>query len=296
LGENISAINDGQEYSTQDTLDNKNKDPLPSRFFRYNKQQEQRRKAVSVDRMIAINTALQESTNQTKKTYVSGIDYNEEFGLLAIAMIDHEVKIYYLKQNGSVVRLLEHTSFFCKKHIITKVHFGRYVANRKIILCCGTYEGLIYIYEIEWDEKDPHYAKNAHLNNPKDYRYHRLVLKPFDFMCKEPKLHKDKKQEQQQDEKRSLLSSPTRIIESPRDTEEESPAKYKSPVIDQSSAVKSHLMNPNLLLKDDYWNIIANARDKKEGPDGIAIFNAVHKEFNNKKSDLYQGSNDFLDK
>ena len=49
------------------------------------------------------------------------------------------------------------------------MHFGRYVANRKIILCCGTYEGKIYVFEIEWDEKDPNYAKHAHLNNPKDY-------------------------------------------------------------------------------------------------------------------------------
>ena len=53
------------------------------------------------------------------------------------------------------------------------MQFERYVANRKIILCCGTQEGKIYIYEIEWDEKDPYYAKNAHANNPENHKYHR---------------------------------------------------------------------------------------------------------------------------
>jgi len=40
------------------------------------------------------------SKKMTKKTYVMSTAYNEEFGLLAVALIDHEVKIYYLKQHG----------------------------------------------------------------------------------------------------------------------------------------------------------------------------------------------------
>ena len=54
---------------------------------------------------------INSSKNKTKKTYVMATAYNEEFGLLAIALIDHEVKIYYLKQNGPTIRLHEHCSF-----------------------------------------------------------------------------------------------------------------------------------------------------------------------------------------
>jgi len=86
---------------------------------------------------------------------------------------------------------MEHCSFYCSKHIISEMHFERYIATRKIILCCGTQEGKIYIYEIDWDEKDPNYAKQQ--QNDKEYRknckpplppkkYHKLLLPPFDFM------------------------------------------------------------------------------------------------------------------
>ena len=70
------------------------------------------------------------------------------------------------------------------------MHLSRFVANRKIILSCGTQEGKIYIYEIEWDEKDANYAKHAHTQNAEDYVYHKLVLPKFDFLCNKPKTFK----------------------------------------------------------------------------------------------------------
>jgi hypothetical protein len=87
---------------------------------------------------------------------------------------------------------MKHTSFKLKKDIVSKMHLSRYVANRKIILCCGTQEGKIYIYEIEWDETDPDYAKQAHTYNPHDHQYHKLLLPRFDFLTNVPKMFKQK--------------------------------------------------------------------------------------------------------
>jgi len=47
--------------------------------------------------------------------------------------------------------------------------------------------------------------------------------------------------------------------------------------------VKSALLDPNSLIKDEYWNLVTQARDKREGPDGIAIWNTVNKQLKNNK-------------
>ena len=41
-------------------------------------------------------------------------DYNEEVGLVAIALIEREVKIYHIKQSGAKISLIESFSFFAK--------------------------------------------------------------------------------------------------------------------------------------------------------------------------------------
>ena len=52
--------------------------------------------------------------SENKAVYVTASHYNEELGLLAIVLIDREVKIYYIKQNGSSMGLEEHFSFKTK--------------------------------------------------------------------------------------------------------------------------------------------------------------------------------------
>ena len=47
--------------------------------------------------------------------------------------------------------------------------------------------------------------------------------------------------------------------------------------INPSTAFKSKLMDPRKLIQDDYWNLVTHARDKRDGPNGIAIWNAVDK-------------------
>ena len=47
---------------------------------------------------------------------------------------------------------------------------------------------------------------------------------------------------------------------------------------------RTAMCDPTKLLNDDYWDLLANTRDKKEGPDGIKIWNAVHKELSKRKN------------
>ena len=51
---------------------------------------------------------------QFKSVYTTCATYNEEFGLLALALIDKEVKIYRVKQNGAKITFVEHISFYVK--------------------------------------------------------------------------------------------------------------------------------------------------------------------------------------
>ena len=37
------------------------------------------------------------------------------------------------------------------------------------------------------------------------------------------------------------------------------------------------LMEPAELIKDKYWNLLNDTRERKEGPDGIIIYNQVYR-------------------
>ena len=43
-------------------------------------------------------------------------------------------------------------------------------------------------------------------------------------------------------------------------------------------------MDPRKLIQDDYWNLVTHARDKRDGPNGIAIWNAVDKQLKENKA------------
>ena len=51
---------------------------------------------------------------QTKSVYTLCATYSEEFGLLALSLIDKEMKIYRVRQNGAKVSFVEHITFFAK--------------------------------------------------------------------------------------------------------------------------------------------------------------------------------------
>lgn len=52
----------------------------------------------------------------TKAVHVTACNFNEKMGLLAMALIDREIKIYHIKQSGTKISLVESFSF--------KVHFN----------------------------------------------------------------------------------------------------------------------------------------------------------------------------
>ena len=67
-----------------------------------------------------------------------------------IALIDKEVKIYRVKENGNRINL-EHRFSFYIKNIATYMEITRYIVNDKLILIVGTDVHKIEIYYI--DEK-----------------------------------------------------------------------------------------------------------------------------------------------
>jgi hypothetical protein len=47
----------------------------------------------------------------TKSVYALCATFNEELGYLALSLIDREIKVYRIKQNGSKIMFVEHISF-----------------------------------------------------------------------------------------------------------------------------------------------------------------------------------------
>jgi len=74
--------------------------------------------------------------------------YHEDLGTLAISLIDKEIKIYKLKQNGQKVSLAEQFSFPAK-FIVTCMHIERYVVNSRPLLFLGSNEGEVAVYYID---------------------------------------------------------------------------------------------------------------------------------------------------
>jgi len=93
-----------------------------------------------------------------KAVYAVAADFNSELGLLAIALIDREIKLYKIKQNGTKIRLEEHFSFQVKfpSHApVTALHIEKYVTNGRPIICLGSQLSEIMIYYLDGeDEKE----------------------------------------------------------------------------------------------------------------------------------------------
>lgn len=108
---------------------------------------------------------------QTKSVYCMCAAYNEELGLLALSLIDKEIQIYRIKQNGSKVHFVPHSSFDAK-YYTTCMFMERCVANSRPILCMGSNTGEIQIYylnEHTTDQKKSQDGKvraKQHKNSP----------------------------------------------------------------------------------------------------------------------------------
>ena len=91
---------------------------------------------------------------QTKSVYTLCATFNEELALLALSLIDKEIKVYRVKQNGAKVSFVEHISFHAK-YTITCICIERYVSNSRPILCMGSKSGEIQIYYLDERVTDP---------------------------------------------------------------------------------------------------------------------------------------------
>ena len=92
----------------------------------------------------------QNLAKQTKKIHCSFAWFHKETKTLVIALIDKEVKVYKIKENGSRITVEYRFSFYVK-HTVTYLEIEKYIVNDMIILIAGTEDGKIEIYYI--DEK-----------------------------------------------------------------------------------------------------------------------------------------------
>ena len=87
--------------------------------------------------------------------HVTSCDFNEQIGLLAIALIDREVKIYHVKQSGTKISLVESFSFmvnFNTPAAASCIQIERYVTNGRPIICLGSTLGDIALYYLDDDK------------------------------------------------------------------------------------------------------------------------------------------------
>lgn len=86
---------------------------------------------------------------------MTACDFNESIGLLCIALIDREVKIYHVKQNGTKISLVESFSFmvnFPSGGAASCLQIERFVTNGRPIVCMGSSNGDIAMYYLDDDK------------------------------------------------------------------------------------------------------------------------------------------------
>lgn len=114
---------------------------------------------------------------QTKAVYTLCATYSEELNILALSLIDKEIKVYRVKQNGAKINFLEHISFHAK-YIITCICVELCASTSRPILCMGSKSGDIQIYYLDEPFIDPVTKKPILDGNVREKQHDRS---PFNF-------------------------------------------------------------------------------------------------------------------
>eukprot|EP00347_Sterkiella_histriomuscorum_P020047 403339298 len=88
----------------------------------------------------------------TKKIYPVTISYYQETKLLAICLIDCDVKIYSLKMQGTSLHVNDYYNFQAS-YLPVSSHLARYKLNNNVVLCLASQEGQVEIYSMDEKEK-----------------------------------------------------------------------------------------------------------------------------------------------
>ena len=93
-----------------------------------------------------------------KQINCTALDFNKELGLLAISLIDKEIKIYQFKESttGKTLELVEFKSFFLKFQApATCLSIQKYAKNSRPILCIGSNLGDVGVYYLDSESSEP---------------------------------------------------------------------------------------------------------------------------------------------
>lgn len=83
-----------------------------------------------------------------KNIYSIAATYHEEMGILALALIDRELRIYKLKQNGHKFHFHQLYSFKTKD-TVAQMDLQRYATNQRAMLFLGSHKGDVSIYYLD---------------------------------------------------------------------------------------------------------------------------------------------------
>jgi len=114
---------------------------------------------------------------QMKKIHISFACFDPQTKKLIVALVDCEIRIYKLKENGKKVKLEEDILSFRSKNIVTYMEINRFVVNNRQILIIGTNVGTIEVYYLE--ESAPVANKKSNSLASNSYLKRRRVDKLF---------------------------------------------------------------------------------------------------------------------
>lgn len=88
----------------------------------------------------------------TKKIYPVSISFHQKLKLLALCLIDCDIKIYNLKSSGTSLHVNDYHSFY-SAFIPCTSHLAEYKINDKVILALASENGQVEIYSLDEKEK-----------------------------------------------------------------------------------------------------------------------------------------------
>lgn len=86
---------------------------------------------------------------QTKKIHVSCACFDKETKKLVLSLVDCEIRVYTVKENGKRIKLEDKPLSFKSKDIVTYMEITKFVVNDRQILILGTDVGTVEIYYLD---------------------------------------------------------------------------------------------------------------------------------------------------
>ena len=243
-----------------------------------------------------------EKIKHTKAIYTVSADFqlikpgtDEEVGIMGLALIDRQVLVYYIKQNGTKINLMEKFSFyvnFPNKGSVSSLSIEQYVSNGRPIICIGSQNGDIAIYYLDGRDSKGKLCQR--------------LIDQFNFFERGPArsaaIRENDGAQEYEDDYGDLPyklsdASPMNVSAS---SNEKRQFEY---TLDHDLALPA--VDATKQIQDEYWEVLMNTRSAKDGvhgsvkcknksppngiksrPNGITLWNAIYPKLRDQESSI----------